>query len=108
MLLLDDDDELPEDPDDAEAQLVQKLGPGRLERIDEALRNHVQARWLKVARVVADAVKDGGFSITDENVVRVHVRRAGALVESGVFEGQGDLRKPRWSEVRIAQGHEDR
>ncbi len=106
MLLLDDDDELDASVDEAEAHLVAQRGPSGLQRIDENLRKHAQRHWLKVARVVADAVQAGGFSVSDENVVRLHVRRVSALVEFGAFEAQGDLRKPRWSEVRVAQADE--
>lgn len=103
MMLIDDGDELPGTPDEGETQLVTTLGTARLERIDETIRKHVHTRWLKVARVVALAMKDGDFSPTDADAVRLHVRRVSALVESGAIEGQGNLRKPRWSEVRLAR-----
>jgi hypothetical protein len=99
MLLLDDDDVLPDVPDEAETLLAAQLGTDRLKRIDDNLREHVQDRWLKVARVVADSVRNAGVSLSDENVVRLHVRRVKALVESGFIEGQGNLLRPRWSEI---------
>lgn len=103
MLLVDDDDALPALPDERETELTAQLRADGLNRIDENLRHHTHDHWLKVARVVADAVRDGGFSLTDENVVRLHVRRIGFLVESGALEAQGNLRQPRWSEVRTSR-----
>ena|SRR5687767_16037659 len=100
MLLLDDDDVLPDVPDAAEAHLAAQLGNNGLERIDQSLRRHAQDRWLKVARVVAYALRDGGFSRADEDTVRLHVRRVGLLVESGKLEAQGNPHQPRWCEVR--------
>jgi hypothetical protein len=100
VLLVDDDDLLPEVPDDAEARLVAEIGTDRLRVIDEDLRKHVRERWMKVARIVADCMRQTGFSFDDENAVRLHVRRMKALVDSGVIEGEGNLLRPRWSEVR--------
>src|SRR5262245_398495 len=57
-------------------------------------------RWSKVARVVAQAMREGGFSVTDENVIRLHVRQISFLVETGALEAEGNLRQPRWCEVR--------
>jgi hypothetical protein len=102
MLLLDDHDELPTDADEAEIGLMAQLGATGLARIDDNLLKHTHNRRLKVARVVADAVQGGGFPISDESLIRLHVRRLQALVESGALEAEGDLRKPRWSEVRVA------
>jgi hypothetical protein len=101
MLLLDDDDELPLLPDEAEAELAAQLGEERVRAIEEALVSHTRVRWLKVARVVADALKAGGFPATEDAFVRLHVRRVIALVDSGRLEAQGKLRRPRRSEVRL-------
>jgi hypothetical protein len=101
MLLLDDDDELPLLPDEAEARLETGLDEEGVRAIDEALRRHARRGWLKVARVVIDALVAGGFGSSDEVSVRLHVRRVIFLVDSGVFEAQGNLRRPRWSEVRL-------
>ena len=101
MLLLDDDDELPSVPDDAEAMLTAQLGADGLRAIDEALRRHSREGWLKGARVVVDALKTGGFPISEDAYVDLHARRLMTLVESGVLEARGNLRRPRWSEVRL-------
>jgi hypothetical protein len=91
MMLIDDGDELPGTPDEGETQLVATLGTARLERIDEAIRKHVHTRWLKVARVVALAMKDGDFSPTDADAVRLHVRRVSGRRVSG---GRDTLSEP--------------
>jgi hypothetical protein len=101
MLLLDDDDELPVQPTDAEHQLEAALGSAGLISIDEALLRHAALQWLKVARVVSDALNSCGHDPWDEATLHLHVRRMIHLVGSGVFESQGNLRKPRWSEVRL-------
>jgi uncharacterized protein DUF3658 len=102
MLLLDDDDHLPTSPDPGEAKLSVELGEQGLRAIDAALLSHVEPSWLKVARVVHDALGAGGTPIADD-VVRLHVRRVAALVEVGVLEARGNLRRPRFSEVRLPQ-----
>ena len=70
MLLLDDDDELPESPEPGEVALAARVGRNRLQAIDAALKNrpsacenrvrirtafselvgHARPTWLKVAR----------------------------------------------------------
>jgi hypothetical protein len=104
MLLLDDDDQVPASPTQGEAVLADALGVAGLASVDEAIVKASQRRWLKVARVVVDAIKAGGFS-TEEEQVRLHVRRIIALVEAGTLEGQGNLRRPRFSEVRLPADH---
>jgi hypothetical protein len=101
VLLLDDDDALPHQPSSSEAALTARIGPEGLDAIDEALARHAARHWRKVARVVLDAVKASGSSLTDEPLVQLHVRRLMTLVERGVLESQGNLRRPRWSEVRL-------
>lgn len=97
---MDDDDELPDQPEDAESKLVTELGDDGLRAIDEALLRYTRGTWLKVARVVADAMEAGGFATSEDAPIDLHVRRMMALVDSGVIEAQGDVRRPRWSEVR--------
>ena len=98
MSLLDDEDELPSLPEEAEATLAAQLGAEGLRAIDEALSQHARRGWLKAARVVADALKAGGFPISGDAYIDLHVRRLITLVHSGVMEAQGNLRRPRWSE----------
>jgi hypothetical protein len=54
----------------------------------------------QVARVVSDAMKAGAYS-DEESEFDLHVRRVIALVESIALEAQGNLRRPRLSEVRL-------
>jgi hypothetical protein len=102
MLLLDDDDELPASPQPSESELAAQLGPVGMHAIDTALTSHARSCWLKVARVVFDALRSGGFEAEDD-IVAVHVRQVANLVASGVLEAQGNLRRPRWSEIRLSQ-----
>lgn len=106
MLLLDDNEELPSASDESELLLAARLGTEGLQRIDENLVRHARSHWLKVARVVADAVTAGSFPLSDESVIRLHVRRVVALADSGALQSTGDLRKPRWSEVRLPEARD--
>jgi hypothetical protein len=100
MLLLDDDDELPNLPDEGETNLQRQLGPEALRAIDAAIVANAGPQWLKVARVVHDVIKSQGLPFEDA-VVDLHVRRVIELVQSNRLEAQGNLRKPRWSEIRM-------
>jgi hypothetical protein len=73
--------------------------------LDEALVRAAQRGWSKVARIAVDAIKARGFS-TDEEQVHLHIRRIIALVEAGTLEAQGNLRRPRFSEVLLPEGRE--
>jgi hypothetical protein len=101
-VLFFDSDPLPESPTPEEAKLSAALGPEGLRGIDEVLTRKASTNWLKVAQLVVDALKDGGYSVDENRCVHLHVRRVIALVEAGVLTSQGDLRRPRWSEVRLA------
>jgi hypothetical protein len=101
MLLLDDDDELPDEPEKEERALAQQLGPEGLRAIDAALARCTKSRWLKVARVIADALRDRKFDITSDAANDLHARRVIVLIEAGVLLVQGDPRRPRFSEVRL-------
>ena len=100
MLLLDDDDRVPASATEAEAALAGRLGKAGLAAVDAAIVGATRPKWLKVARVVWDAIKAGGYS-TDEEQVQLHLRRVIALVDAGKLEAQGDLYRPRFSEVRL-------
>jgi hypothetical protein len=101
VLLLDDDDELPLTPAQGETTLAAQLGADGLRAIDATLQQQARRSWLKVARVVSDALRAGGFPPDDDDHIALHVRRLMGLVESGALEGQGNVRRPRWSEVRL-------
>ena len=95
-----DDWELPALASESERVLAESLGPAGLGAIDEAIAAVTPPRFSKVARVVFDAMEAGGHS-GKESAFELHVRRVIALVESGALEAQGNLRRPRFSEVRL-------
>lgn len=103
MLLLDDDDELPASPDEDEASLMTELGAIGLATVDDSLRRHAKARWSKVAMVIVTALESDARPLSDASV-DLYARRTIELVRRGVFDSQGDLRKPRFSEVRLREG----
>jgi len=104
MLLLDNDDQLPASPTQAEVALADALGPAGLAAIDGAIVKSAHQRWQKVARVVIDAIEAGGFS-PEEEQVQLHIRRVIALVDAETLEAQGNPRRPRFSEVRLPAGN---
>src|SRR5262245_30938249 len=103
MLLLDNDAELPGAPSQAEAELAAALGAEAMSRVDETLCRHATRNWLKVARVVMDSMRAGGFPVADDRYVAIHVRRVIALTDNGVLEATGNPRQPRLSEVRLSR-----
>jgi uncharacterized protein DUF3658 len=71
--------------------------------LDNAIFSALTSRWQKTAVVVGNALK---YCKTlalpvDEEMVGVRIR---ALAEAGRLEGEGDLRKWRYSEVRLNAG----
>ena len=101
MLLLDDDDELPPVPEQSEVSFRVSLGTAGVDRVDHALLSSVRSSWLKVARVVSSAIEAQAFDPWNDGCLHLHVRRLMELVEAGTLEAQGNLRRPRFSEVRL-------
>jgi hypothetical protein len=101
VLLLDDDDELAETPSANEVAFAGALGPEQVAVIDERLLRQSANEQRKVARVIFDALDDGGFDAWDDGCLEFHARRVIALADAGRLEVFGNLRKPRWSEVRL-------
>ena len=99
MLIFDNDDELPEEPTHDEIAVSSQFARS-LQAIDDAIRRTCTDRFKKVAAIVCDAMRVGDFSVRDERLVRLHVRRVIELVDRGELEAQGDLLRPRFSEVR--------
>ncbi len=102
MLLIDDDDELPEvpSPEEEEVELAEQLGVDGLNAIDAALLAWTERTQHKVARIVARALDAGGFLPSDD-YIELHVRRFINLARAGKVEVFGDPRKPRFSEARL-------
>ena len=70
------------------------------QRIDEFILASARQRWLKVARIILDvlnACKRGKIDIRVDDITK----RVCALVEQGKLEAQGNLYRPRHSEVRL-------
>jgi hypothetical protein len=100
MLLLDDEDQLASTPSPDELAFMAAIGAEGVEAVERAILGCTRVRWLKVARVVHDALSSNGFTASD-GVVAMHTRLIGVLVRRRALESQGDLRRPRWSEVRL-------
>jgi uncharacterized protein DUF3658 len=66
------------------------------EQLDAMLLAQVQDRWLKTARIVANAL--GKFEGNDGDRIS---ERMEALVALGKIECAGDVRKWRFSEIRL-------
>lgn len=98
MLLLDDDDELPEQPDEQEKELAERLGSSGLAAIDATLLACTGKVQHKVARIIARALDAGGFPPAD-NYIAVHARRLIDIANGGAVVIFGNPRRPRWSEV---------
>jgi Protein of unknown function len=71
--------------------------------LDNAIFSALTSRWQKTAMVVGNALKHCETLAlpVDEEMVGVRIR---ALAEAGRLEGEGDLRKWRYSEVRLNAG----
>jgi hypothetical protein len=96
----EDEVEVPETPDVDELQLTVELGEHGLRNIDDALKKAADGKFLKVARVIVNALKALQVRPT-ELYVNVCVRRVLALVDEGILETRGNVRRPRWSEARL-------
>lgn len=94
--------QLPDEPDEDEAILTAQIGTVGLAKADATLLRWVSHRWAKVVRVVCDAIEDDDFDPTD-TLLSVYLRRLIALVDTGAVEAAGNLRRPRFSEVRLPE-----
>ena len=98
--MTDDEVEVPETPGVDELQLTVELGEHGLRNIDDALKKAADGKFLKVARIIVQALKAMQVQPTDL-YVNVCVRRILALVEEGIMETRGNVRRPRGSEARL-------
>ena len=97
-------DDIPEDPplSPEQKKLVAKLSPEDKKIIDAALMRNITDQWRKVGRVIGATMKDledNYYGLPD----LFYGERVRALKERNLFESQGDLRKMRYSEVRLPQ-----
>jgi len=92
------DDPLP-DPEDLVA--IAELTEADINRIDQSILDSCSPQWRKVAYVVSlamDAYPDLYQGIPDV----FYSQRVGWLVSTGKLEAQGNLRRMRFSEIRLA------
>jgi len=71
--------------------------------LDATILSCAREHWLKVAMVASRTTQDCGLGLSDEQVDIV-VARVRALVARGRLVAQGDLSRPRYSEVRRPGG----
>ena len=71
-----------------------------VDELDATILSHARERWQKVARVAAETMQDRGLDPSDKQLDIV-VARVCALVGGGRLVAQGDLSRPRFSEVRL-------
>ena len=75
--------------------------------IDKAILSVVEDRWLKVARIVGDVAKRLNLDWhRDKEQIDLVLERIQALVSEGRLFSQGDLSRPRYSEVRLPDAAE--
>jgi hypothetical protein len=83
-----------------ERKLADALSKDELDEIDSMLLSQASPEWRKVARVVGFSMMDFGdkyYELPDT----FFLERVIALVEEQKLESQGNLRKMRFSEVRL-------
>ena len=97
-------DDIPQDPPltPDQEKLIATLSADDLKVIDAALMKNITGQWRKMARVIGTTMLDleGKYYGLPDLFYGERVR---ALKEENLFESQGDLRKMRYSEVRLAQ-----
>lgn len=94
--------QLPDEPDIEEATLTEILGSEALARADATLMKSIRPRWQKAAMVIGIAMDADNRRATDE-LVCVYLRRLLTLADAGAIEAAGNLRRPRFSEVRLPE-----
>jgi hypothetical protein len=83
-----------------EANVVSALTPGQVTAIDAAILHDVSPRWSKVAMVLGRQLK-ARPGIPRDIPLEYYWQRLSLLVDQGRVEVQGDLRRARYSEVRL-------
>jgi hypothetical protein len=94
------DDDQGRDLTEQEEQLVARLPAELVRRIDDALLATAKHRFQKVARIIVEVMQS--FSDRPSGIPDVYyAQRIAKLVEAGLLESQGNLRRMRFSEVRL-------
>ncbi len=88
-------------PTAAEVKLIKKLTPEQVKRIDAALLSNSDSQWRKVARVVGTTMMQlrGEYPGLPDVY---YSGRVAELVAAGELQSQGNLRRMRFSEVRLS------
>lgn len=94
-----------EPPSEYERTVIAAVAAADIAMIDAALLAHVGANWRKVAMVVAQAMTDVRGMFPEVPGV-YYAQRVASLVERGLVEAVGNLRRMRFSEVRRPRGPE--
>lgn len=84
----------------ADVEVVSALTPSQVEAIDAAILRDVSTSWSKVAMVLSKQLKDRP-GIPDDVPLEYYWQRLSLLVVQGRAESQGNLRRARFSEVRL-------
>jgi hypothetical protein len=95
------EEELDSAPTAAELKIINKLTPDQVKRIDEVLLAQTALEWRKVARVVGSAMLQMKGEYPGLPDV-YYSGRIAELVTAGKLQSQGNLRRMRFSEVRIS------
>ena len=84
----------------AQEASVKKLSASDIQTLDEALLSNADGHWRKVAFVVAKTMLQ--LKPRPEGVPDVYyAQRVAAMVTQGKLESQGNLRRMRFSEIRL-------
>jgi len=85
---------------------VEVLSEADLQVIDETLLGNASTFWRKVARVVGSTIAD--LKENYEGIPDVfYAQRVQALVKNGLLESQGNLKRMRFSEVKLPGGENE-
>jgi len=71
-----------------------------VDELDATILSHARQRWLKVAMIAAQTMQERDLGLSDEQF-EIVVARGRALVARGRLVVQGNLNRPRFSEVRL-------
>ena len=82
-----------------QTELVMQLSETDLKEIDEALLSNISPQWRKVARVVGTTMNSINNKVKGIPDI-FYAQRVIKLVENGILESQGNLKRMRFSEVR--------
>ncbi len=95
-----DETELDSEPTLQQQRLIDQLTPGQVSQVDTELLANCATQWRKVARVVGTTMLQ--FNGRFRGIPDVFfAKRVALLVAAGKLEAQGNLKRMRFSEVRL-------